>query len=115
MRHTSAPAIKPTPDIKGASKSAGGRSQSSLFITMALDMSWRLAVVILVPVIAGAELDKHFKTSPAWLIVGLVLAMIGMGLVFWQTMQAANRLPVPKLTAAQKRQIQKQYEEEDNE
>jgi len=34
-------------------------------------------------------------------------------MVMWQAVQLANRLPVPKLTAAQKRQIQKSYEEED--
>ncbi|HVX24017.1 MAG TPA: AtpZ/AtpI family protein [Candidatus Saccharimonadales bacterium] len=89
-------------------------SPTAVFIAMALDMSWRLALAILIPMIGGAELDKYAHTSPAFLIVGFVLAMLGMGLILWQTLQQANRLPVPKLSAAQKRAIKKQYEEDDD-
>lgn len=81
---------------------------------MALDMSWRLAVVVLVPTIGGFELDQHLHTTPTLTIIGFILAMAGMALVMWQTLQAANRLPVPKLSAAQKRAVKKQYDEEDD-
>jgi len=73
-------------------------SQSSLFVSMALDMSWRLALVVLVPIIGGFELDKKLDTTPLLSIVGFGLAMIGTGLIMWQTMQTANKLPVPKAT-----------------
>jgi F0F1-type ATP synthase assembly protein I len=63
---------------------------------MALDMSWRLALAILVPIIGGVELDKIFDTSPAFIIAGFVLAMAGMGLVLWRTLQVANQQPVAK-------------------
>lgn len=89
-------------------------SQSSVFVGMALDMSWRLAIAVLVPIILGAELDKKFKTTPVLLIIGFILAMAGMALVMWRTLQTANRLPVPKLTAAQKREIKRLDEEDDN-
>lgn len=39
-------------------------------------MSWQLAIAVLVPIIGGYELDKLLKSSPAFTIVGLVLAMI---------------------------------------
>ena len=71
-------------------------SQSRLFISMALDMSWRLAAVVLVPIIGGFKLDEHFKTTPLLTIVGFILAMAGMALVMWQTLQAANRVTVTK-------------------
>jgi hypothetical protein len=45
--------------------------------------------------------------------VGLAIALLGTILVMRLTMQRANSLPVPKLSAAQKRAIQKQYEEDD--
>jgi len=80
---------------------------------MAIDMSWKLAIVVLVPIIGGYELDKHLKTSPAFIIAGFLLAMAGMALVMWQTLQTANSLPVPKLTTDQKRAIKKSYEEDD--
>lgn len=91
-----------------------GKGQSSVFVGMALDMSWRLAVVVLVPIVGGFELDKKFHTTPTLTIIGFVVAMLGMAVVMWQTLQAANRLPVPKLTAAQKRAVKKQYEEDDD-
>jgi uncharacterized membrane protein len=77
-------------------------------------MSWQLAVVVLVPVIGGVELDKVFHATYVFVIAGLIVAMIGSGAVLWRTMQAANRLPVPKLTDEQKRAIQKSYEEDDD-
>lgn len=89
------------------------KSPSAVFVTMALDMTWRLAIAILVPVIGGYELDKRLNTSPTLIIIGFVVAMVGMGVIMWQTMQTANRQPVPKLSAAEKRKIKQQYEEDD--
>lgn len=78
-------------------------------------MSWQLALVVLIPVIGGVELDKALGKTEVFVFVGLALALIGSGIVLWRTMQAANQLPVPKLTEAQKRAVQKSYEEEDEE
>jgi F0F1-type ATP synthase assembly protein I len=64
---------------------------------MALDMTWRLAVVVLLPVIGGFKLDEALDSSPAFIITGFVLAMAGTAYVMWQTMQTANKLPVPKV------------------
>ncbi len=98
-------------------KLAGTAEQSNsavtMFITMALNMSWQLAVVVLVPIIAGVQLDKSLDSGNLFLFVGLGLAAIGSAAVMWRSMQAANRLPVPKLTDDQKRAIKKSYEEED--
>jgi F0F1-type ATP synthase assembly protein I len=88
-------------------------NQRSQFLVMALNMSWQLAVVILVPVVAGTQLDKAFNTSNVYTFVGLGVALLGSIAVMWRTMQVANKLPVPKLTAEQKSAIQKQYEEDD--
>ncbi len=113
------PAINAPTSTKGADtpstldqKTTAGRQQ---FLAAALTMSWQLAVVVLVPIIGGVELGKKLGATSAWTFAGLGLALIGSGLVMWQAMQAANRLPVPKLTEAQKRAVQKSYEEEDEE
>jgi F0F1-type ATP synthase assembly protein I len=101
-----------TPSPSNTQKSSDTRQQFAVF---ALNMSWQLAVVVLVPVVGGVELDKAFSATNTFLFIGLAIALIGSGLVLWRTMQAANRLPVPKLTDDQKRAIQKSYEEEDEE
>jgi F0F1-type ATP synthase assembly protein I len=58
---------------------------------MALDMSWRLAIVVLVPIIGGFKLDGVFNSSPVLTIVGFFVAMGGMALVMWYTLQKANQ------------------------
>jgi len=89
MIKTETPLKTPSPaDSLGPRKV--GKSPNAIFITMALDMSWRLAIAILVPIIGGAELDRHLKTSPVLLIAGFILAMGGMGLVLWQTLKKAS-------------------------
>jgi len=76
-------------------------------------MSWQLAIVILIPVFVGVQLDKKFGTHYALTFVGLGIALVASGVVMWRAMQAANSIPVPKLTEKQKRDIQKSYEEDD--
>jgi hypothetical protein len=58
-------------------------------------MSWQLAVVVLVPIIGGFELDRKLNTLPALTVVGFVLAMVGMGWVVWRQMQLFNPLLPP--------------------
>ncbi len=84
------------------------------FLAAALTMSWQLAIVVLVPIIGGVEIDKAIGNSYIFTVIGLALAVILSAVVMWRAMQAANRLPVPKLTAAQKRAVQKSYEEDDD-
>lgn len=59
-------------------------------------MSWRLAAVVLVPIIGGYELDSRLGTTPFITVIGFLLAIGGVVIVMRQTVQAANKLPVPK-------------------
>lgn len=87
--------------------------QRGVFVTLALNMTWQLALVVLIPIFAGAKLDKATGSGDTYTFVGLGIALIGSIVVMWRAMQTANRIPVPKLTDAQKRAIKKSYEEED--
>ena len=93
MKKTTAPLTTPSPANSSIGNDKVGKSgsPSRVFVGMALDMSWRLAIVVLVPVIGGYQLDRTLNTSPALVIVGFVIAMAGTGLVLWQTMQGANK------------------------
>ena len=70
-----------------------------MFVGMALDMSWKLALVVLVPIVGGYEIDSHTGTTPVVTIVGFVLAMLGVAYVMWSTLQAANRMTAPTTVA----------------
>lgn len=88
MKQSKAPETTPSPP--------SSKSQSTLFVTMALDMTWRLAIVVLVPMIGGFKLDKALGSTPVLTILGFVLAMAGMAYVMWATLQKANQVTMPK-------------------
>ncbi|MEO6761465.1 MAG: AtpZ/AtpI family protein [Candidatus Saccharimonadales bacterium] len=105
-----------TPVTKGGdAKSTIDESvrQRNLFLTMAIDMSWRLAVSVLIPVIGGHYLDEHFNKTPLLTLLGMVVALALSAAVIWRALKMANSLPVPQLTKAQRRAIRKSYEKEE--
>lgn len=67
------------------------RSNRVVIVVAALDMSWRLAIIVLVPIIAGFELDKHFGTAPALTAVGFVVAMAGTFFILKRTLETADK------------------------
>lgn len=101
------------PTSKKGGTSSTQKTSSQQFIGMALNMGWQLAVVVLVPIVGGATIDKAANTKPMFTLIGLVLAAVGIATVLWRTLQIANSMPVPKLTEAERREVQKRYEEED--
>ncbi len=47
------------------------------FIATAMSMSWQLAIIFLVPIIGGYELDLKLKTSPWLFLIGFIIAIVG--------------------------------------
>lgn len=65
-----------------ANTGAGSRENAGPgFAVAALDMSWRLAVVVLLPIYGGYNLDKYFDILPVLTVVGLLVALVGSMLV----------------------------------
>ncbi|MDB5169399.1 MAG: hypothetical protein JWO41_755 [Candidatus Saccharibacteria bacterium] len=100
MNKTTAPKKTPSP-LDGQAKPVVAVDQQSnpqaTFVAATLSMSWQLAIVVLVPIIGGFELDKKLNLLPLLTVVGFVLAMIGMGLVVWHQLQLYS----PKITPQQ--------------
>lgn len=93
MKQTKAPKLTPSPSRRDKSGAvAGNVKASSVFVSMALDMSWRLAVVVIIPIVIGATIDDHYKVGALYLIIGLVLALALAILVVYQSYQEANKL-----------------------
>lgn len=57
------------------------------FLLASLDMSWRLAIVVLVPIVGGFYLDKALEMLPVFTIVGFVVAMAGTAFVVWRALK----------------------------
>lgn len=87
---TTAPKKTPSP-LDGQAKPAKAVDQRSNprteFVAAALTMSWQLAIVVLVPIIGGFELDKKLNMLPLLTIVGFIVAMVGMAIVVWRQLQ----------------------------
>ncbi len=90
MKKTIAPSKTPSPnggETKPDTAVGRGKDPRNEFFAAAFNMSWQLAIVVLVPIIGGFELDKKLNTLPALTIVGFVMAMVGMGAVVWRQLQ----------------------------
>jgi len=66
------------------------RSNRAILVIAAADMSWRLAIAVLVPIIGGYELDKHLNTAPGLTIIGFLLAMGGLFYILKRTLTIAD-------------------------
>ena len=63
----------------------------NLFVSMALEMSWQLAVVVIVPIVGGYLLDERLHTSPWCTIVGAAIAAAGTMVVLRRVVSLSNQ------------------------
>ncbi|HEX5447733.1 MAG TPA: AtpZ/AtpI family protein [Candidatus Saccharimonadales bacterium] len=63
----------------------------AVFLAAALDMSWRLAIAVLVPIIGGHYLDEALNSSPWLTIIGFVVAFGGVIGVMRHVVADSNR------------------------
>ena len=89
MSKTTQPAKAPTATEGGKSTKSAPSSGNAKrdFYLAAANMSWQLAIVVLVPVVGGFKLDEHLHSLPLWTFVGFSLAMIGMAIIVWRQLQ----------------------------
>lgn len=103
MKQTTAPLTTPSPSKvshKGSTKPKPPADKSynatSEFLGAALNMSWQLAIVVLVPILVGSQLDKRLDLSPTMTIIGFIVAMAGTGVIMWRQLQIYGNGPTPK-------------------
>ena len=63
------------------------------FVTSALNMSWQLAIVVLLPFVGGYKLDQHFHSNPVLTLLGFGVAMLGVAAVLWRQLQLLSPDP----------------------
>jgi hypothetical protein len=62
------------------------------FMGAVLNLSWRLALTVLIPLIGGIQLDKKFDSSPSYTLTGFMLAIVFGCMAVWQTVKEVNAL-----------------------
>lgn len=87
MTKTTAPKKTPSP-TDGGQEPAVDPAQVALartqFLSAILDLTWKLALVVLVPLLLGSYLDSVLDLYPVLTLVGFAIAIIGMVLVVWR-------------------------------
>ncbi|MGH7193050.1 MAG: AtpZ/AtpI family protein [Candidatus Saccharimonadales bacterium] len=74
----------PSPHKQVAAPAAGSQDYDNYrreFFAAVMDLSWQMALVVLVPIVGGFELDQKFGISPTLTIAGFIVALAGMSLV----------------------------------
>jgi F0F1-type ATP synthase assembly protein I len=88
MVSSPAPKKKTSPDTGDKKEFPDPAALRSTFIAAAVTMSWQLAIAVVVPIVAGYEIDQGYGTSPWWEITGFVVAALGFyGVVRYQLQQ----------------------------
>lgn len=66
------------------------RVAKNQFVYAVIGMSWQLALVVILPILAGSAIDKHFKVEPYGVIAGFVLAFVGAVMVVMRNMKLVS-------------------------
>lgn len=63
-----------------------------LFVATTLNMSWRLALMVIIPTVGGIHLDRRLGTTPSLTLAGFMLAIVGGCMVVWSAVKGINAL-----------------------
>lgn len=85
-----------TPKAARAKDELVAVNHKAVFFVSLLDLTWQMAIVIIVPIVGGYYLDKAAGSSPAFLILGFLVAMGGFFLVVKRMIAKANGRLAPK-------------------
>lgn len=93
MNQTKAPKKTPSPldQSNGVNKADNPTQQ---FLSMALDMTWRLALVVVIPIVIGSTIDKHLKTKYTFVILGIFFAVLGAVVITYRSYKIAGQINV---------------------
>ncbi len=61
-----------------------------MFLGATANMSWRLAITVLVPIVAGVKLDDHFHSMPSYTLAGIMIAAAAGSAAVWSTIKEVN-------------------------
>lgn len=76
-------------DIEQYMKIVNARRQ---FFSSSANMGWRLAITVVIPIVAGVKLDQKFNTAPSLTLSGLILASVGAVMVVYSTVKEVNQI-----------------------
>lgn len=74
----------------------------SMFVGSSLNMGWRLAVMVVIPIVFGVKLDEYYKSEPSYTLTGIMIAAFGACVVVWGAVKEANASQKPVVDTTNK-------------
>lgn len=62
----------------------------SRMLTSMISMGWRMAVMIMVPIIIGLKLDERYGTKPSWVLSGFFFGLAGSAYLIYNEYKEIN-------------------------
>lgn len=84
-RVTSTTAVEDDIDARLATINAG-----SQFLGATINMGWRLALTVVIPIVGGVKLDEKLNSSPSYTLLGMIIAAAAGSAVVWATVKEVN-------------------------
>jgi F0F1-type ATP synthase assembly protein I len=84
-------AAKKTTEIDNIEKTLMATTAKRQFLASTTNMGWRLAVTVVIPIVAGVKLDERYGSSPSFTLGGLMIAAIVGSSVVWKTVKEVNQ------------------------
>jgi F0F1-type ATP synthase assembly protein I len=85
-----------TPKPSGPEASAGDSIAAlqarTQIIALTVNMGWRMAIAVILPVFVGVKLDQKFNTSPSWTITAFFLAVAASAMIVARTVREVNEM-----------------------
>lgn len=64
-------------------------AKSMLFSNM-ISMGWRLAIMVLLPIFIGVQIDRRLDSSPSVTLAAFFIAVFGAGLLIYRSYKELN-------------------------
>ena len=82
--------VQPKMAVDPAAEYARTVGVRTTFITLALNMGWRMAIAIILPTAIGWSLDRRFHSAPSYALAGLFIGVFLAILIIVDTVRGLN-------------------------
>ncbi len=62
----------------------------NMMVSEIVTMGWKLAIMILIPIFIGTQLDNRFDTKPSFTLAAFFIAIFGASLLIYKTYNELN-------------------------
>ena len=61
------------------------------FLAATTNMGFRLAVTVVIPIVAGVKIDERYNTAPSFSLLGMMIAATAGCAAVWTTIRQVNQ------------------------